>query len=37
MKGIFIDKKFAGEGNVELTSPENLSLKNLYSKVLIKL
>ena len=27
MKGIFIDKKFAGEGNVELTSPESLILE----------
>ena len=27
MKGIFIDKKFAGEGNVELTSPESFILE----------
>lgn len=26
MKGIFIDKKFAGSGNFQLTSPQNLIL-----------
>ena len=38
MKGIFIDKKFAGEGNVELTSPESFILeKFIFESVLIKL
>ena len=27
LKGIFINKKFAGEGNVKLTSPENFILE----------
>ena len=27
MKGIFIEKKFAGEGNVELTSPDSFILE----------
>ena len=27
MKGIFIGKKFAGEGNVELTSPDSIILE----------